>query len=188
MVICEKDLMAAMKEDYKGTGYTVARRVDISKEEDVLVIEGTSYLAEISWENVPSKILALIVEHLKQLPIPGEAIRAKKGDSQTAIFGMLNRMPLPTEDESPVVGIHRTSLAYGVMEVWQKFGNNGCVFVPDGMSDMLLDYGRCVVWVDGGLHLKGEASQVFVRCFVPSEINKQEMEEAINYLSGKAWS
>ena len=185
MVIDEKALLYNMKVDYKNTGYIVARRFDEMTDEDTLVIQGTDWLAEITWKNTPPKVLALIVEHLKELPAYGQALQAKKGDPNTAIFDMVDRMP-ELSPFSPKIRLHRTRLMYGLMEVWQKDGNNGVIFVPTETANMLLDHGREVVWAESGLFLEGEASRVFVRQFVSSRTDSPETE-AINYLSGKAW-
>lgn len=184
MVIDEKALLYNMKADYKNAGYIVARRFDEMTDEDTLVIQGTGWLAEITWKNTPPKVLALIVEHLKELPTYGQAFQAKKGDPNTAIFDMVDRMP--DTSAPPRILLHRTRLMYGEMEVWQKTGNNGVVFVPLETADMMLDHGREVVWAESGLYLESEASRVFVRQFVSSRTDSPETE-AINYLSGKAW-
>lgn len=184
MVINEKALLSNMKAAYGKNGYIVARRLDEATDEDNLVIQGDDWVAEITWENAPNKVLAMIVEHLKELPTYGRAFQAKKGEPNTAIFEMVDRIQAPSEPLR--ILLHRTSLMYGQMEVWQKTGNNGVVFVPLETADMLLDHGREVVWAKNGMILEGEASRVFVRQFLPSRTDSPE-SEAMRYLSGKAW-
>ena len=71
------------------------------------------------------------------------------------------------------------------MEVWQKDGNNGCMFVPVETADMLLDHGRVVKWVKGGLYLEGKASRIrILHCTYRTD---EYQQDAINYLNGKRW-
>lgn len=184
MVINKKALLAAMQAEYKTCGYIVARRYDETDDEDTLVIQGASWLAEISWQNAPGEVLARIAGDLKDLPSRGQAFQAKKGAPNTTIFEMVDKMP--DAKTPPRILAHRTHLQYGSMEVWQKNGNNGVIFVPLDKAQMLLDHGREVVWAESGLFLEGEASRVFVCQFVTSRTDSPETE-AINYLSGKAW-
>lgn len=185
MVVNETALLRAIREDYKGQGYTVARRPsDDDEEEGTLVLESSDWLVEIEWKNVPPKIIGLIAQHLKGLPDLGEAFTVQKKETKTTIFNMVGRMP-EIEPKAPVIIAHRTRLMYESTEVWQKDGNNGCMFVPVETADMLLDHGRLVKWVDGGLFLEGKASRIHVRhCHYKATDPQQD---AINYLNGKRW-
>lgn len=187
MVINESALLRAMKEDYKGQGYTVARRfdnLDTADDESVLVLSSGDWLVEIEWKNVPPKVFGLIAQHLKGLPAVGEAFTVKKKETNTTIFDMVAKFP-EIEKAAPVISAHRTRLMYENMEVWQKDGNNGCMFIPVETADMLFDHGRVVRWVSGGIYLEGKASRIFVlHCHYAADDAHQD---AINYLNGKRW-
>lgn len=188
MVINETALLRAIREDYKGQGYTVARRPgkdeDSAEEESVLVLDSSDWLVEIDWKNVPPKVIGLVAQHLKGLPRIGEAFTVQKKETNTTIFNMVDRFP-EIDPKAPVIVAHRTRLMFESLEVWQKDGNNGCMFVPVETADMLLDHGRVVKWVQGGLYLEGKASRIrILHCTYRTD---EYQQDAINYLNGKRW-
>ena len=82
MVIDKTALLRAIREDYRGQGYTVARRSgsdeDGDEDESVLVLDSSDWLVEIEWKNVSPKIIGLIAQHLKGLPRIGEAFTVQE--------------------------------------------------------------------------------------------------------------
>lgn len=81
MVINESALLRAMREDYKGQGYTVARRAEIEADpesESILLLSANDWMVEIGWKNVSAKIFGLVAEHMKGLPEVGQAFKVKK--------------------------------------------------------------------------------------------------------------
>lgn len=71
MVINESALLRAMREDYKGQGYTVARRAEIEADpesESILLLSANDWMVEIGWKNVSAKIFGLV-------PLPLTAIQ-----------------------------------------------------------------------------------------------------------------
>lgn len=188
MVIDETALLRAIREDYRGQGYTVARRSgsdeDGDEDESVLVLDSSDWLVEIEWKNVSPKIIGLIAQHLKGLPRIGEAFTVQKKETKTTIFNMVDKYP-EIDPKAPVIAAHRTRLMYENMEVWQKDGNNGCMFVHVETADMLLDHGRVVKWVQGGLCLEGKASRIRVLHCTCKPMDHQQ--DAINFLNGKRW-
>lgn len=86
MVINESALLRAMREDYKGQGYTVARRADDEDDpesESSLLLSANDWMVEIGWKNVSAKIFGLVAEHMKGLPEVGQACCQKRN---TAAF------------------------------------------------------------------------------------------------------
>ena len=78
MVVNESALLRAMREDYKGQGYTVARRAEIEADpesESILLLSANDWMVEIGWKNVSDKIFGLVAEHMKGLPEVGQACR-----------------------------------------------------------------------------------------------------------------
>lgn len=187
MVINESALLRAMREDYKGQGYTVARRADDEDDpesESSLLLSANDWMVEIGWKNVSAKIFGLVAEHMKGLPEVGQAFKIKKKETNTVIFDMVEKFPKHNPDER-IIATHRTRLMYESMEVWQEERNNSCMLVPSETAGMLLDHGRIVQWIDGGLLITGRASRIFVRhCRYRADDPQQD---AINFLSGKRW-
>ena len=187
MVINESALLRAMREDYKGQGYTVARRAEIEADpesESILLLSANDWMVEIGWKNVSAKIFGLVAEHMKGLPEVGQAFKVKKKETNTVIFDMVEKFPRHNPDER-IIATHRTRLMYESMEVWQEERNNSCMLVPSETAGMLLDHGRIVQWIDGGLLITGRASRIFVRhCRYRADDPQQD---AINFLSGKRW-
>lgn len=182
MVIEEKALIKAMKEEYRAGGYKVAKRGH--GDEAVLEIQAAMWAVEITWANIPSKVLALIVEHLKTLPTAGEAYQAAKDETATIIYNMMEEMP-EIDDNSKPPFAHRTPLTYQGMEVWQLDENSTCYFFHATAVAMLLEYGRVVRWVEGGLFLEGKATKVHV---IPEHFTQTEPERDIaKFLSGNWW-
>ena len=67
MVINEKALVRRMKEAYKTYGYTVA--VD----EDTVYLSNGFWLAELDIDQVPSEIMGMFGEHIRDIPRSGDA-------------------------------------------------------------------------------------------------------------------
>lgn len=182
MVINEKALIKAMKAEYRADGYKVAKRGH--GDEAVLEIQAAMWSVEITWANIPSKVLALIVEHLKTLPAAGEAYQAAKDETATIIYNMVEKMP-EIEDSLRLPFVRRTPLTYQGMEVWQMEKEAECIFAPAIATAMLMDYGRVVVWAEGGLYLEGKATKAHV---LPEHFAETEPErEAAKFLRGKVW-
>lgn len=94
MVIDKTALLRAIREDYKGQGYMVARRAGSDEDDEgVLVINSSDWLVEIEWKNVPPEVIGLVAQHLKGLPCIGEAFKVQKKETNTAIFNMVERFP-----------------------------------------------------------------------------------------------
>lgn len=165
MVVNESALLRAMREDYKGQGYTVARRAENEADpesESILLLSANDWMVEIGWKNVSAKIFGLVAEHMKGLPEVGQAFKVKKKETNTVIFDMVEKFPKHNPDER-IIATHRTRLMYESMEVWQEERNNSCMLVQSETAGMLLDHGRIVQWIDGGLLITGRASRIFVR-------------------------
>lgn len=124
MVVNESALLRAMKEDYKGQGYTVARRfenLDETDDESILVLTSGDWLVEIEWKNVPSKVFGLIAQHLKGLPAVGEAFTVKKKETNTTIFAMVDKFP---EIEKPP-RLFRHTEPGSCMKIWKSGRKTG---------------------------------------------------------------
>ena len=110
MVINESGLCAAMKDAFrkKSTGYKVALS-QLEGETPEIVISAQDWMAIIEKEHAPRKVLALIVEHLGDLPKVGQAFHVRDDNVQTEIFSMA----VPEQQEIQTnVAIKRTQVTY----------------------------------------------------------------------------
>ena len=101
MVVNESALLRAMREDYKGQGYTVARRAENEADpesESILLLSANDWMVEIGWKNVSAKIFGLVAEHMKGLPEVGQAFKVKKKETNTVIFDMVEKFPKHNPD------------------------------------------------------------------------------------------
>lgn len=181
MVINEKALLNAMKVAYKHEGYNVARRE--SSVGDILMIQTPEWAVEIIWKNIPNKILALIVEHIQDIPQPGNAFTARKKEAATILYSMLDELDeIGKDDKWPKV--RRVPITYEGYEVWQT-EDKTCFLVQHNGSAIPKDHGRDVYMFDGEIYICGAASKVAIR---PRKFLETKPEyAAAQYLSGKKW-
>lgn len=102
MVVNESALLRAMREDYKGQGYTVARRAENEADpesESILLLSANDWMVEIGWKNVSAKIFGLVAEHMKGLPEVGQAFKVKK-TKQNAVYQEIEIYTVGTDQKS----------------------------------------------------------------------------------------
>lgn len=113
-MINERALLSALKEEWKGAGYTVGR----TGEE--LLLKGIGWTLRCTMEVLPRKVLALLVEHLGEIPGGGDCWNvSKKSGSQTAILQVADTefqeaMGAQGNKAAP------TRLTFGGWRVWQE--------------------------------------------------------------------
>ena len=73
MVISEKALVSRMKEAYKTYGYTVM------VEEDMVYLTNGFWLAGMDIDQVPSAVMGMFGEHIRDIPSSGDAYKVTKG-------------------------------------------------------------------------------------------------------------
>lgn len=189
MVISEKGLLRAMKDAYKGDGYTVA--VDDSGGIEDLILHTPVWTVIIQKDAAPSKILGLITEHLRKLPQPGEAFRVKKKETQTEIYGMVENAVMDFRtDEKKRQAARRTNLTMDGFPIWQAVETKAVVKVFPDYEDILRLESFKVL---NGMRLVGEdvlladgtVSRVYIRCYRP----KDQVElERLNHLAKFQWT
>ena len=168
MVINESGLCAAMRDAFrkKSTGYKVAMR-RLPGENPEIVLSTPDWTTIFEKENAPRKVLALIVEHLGDLPKPGQAFHVKDDNVQTEIFSMA----VPEKEElQPNVTVKRTQIAYMGHVIYQREDNNEVFMIPPKLED-LLDGKLLPLYVaEGGkLYQSGLISQVYIKPYVPMQ-------------------
>lgn len=120
-MIDERGLLSAMKSTWRSEGYTVAGYREDG--ERVLCIHGASWLVAIPYSAISRKVLALLVEHLGEIP-DGEAWAVRKG---AGVQGQIMDVVLTRLDglrrriaESDGETILRTNMTWKGYEVWQR--------------------------------------------------------------------
>ncbi len=175
MIINEKGLCAAMTDAFrkKSNGYKVAmQQVDGKAPE--LVLSTQDWMAIIKKEHAPRKVLALIVEHLGDLPKIGQAFHVRDDNVQTEIFNMA----VPEHKEIQTnVDIKRTQITYMSHIIYQREDNCIVYMIPPKLEN-LLD-GKLLplsLAEDGRLLQRGLASQVYIKPYVPMQGDAQALQ------------
>ena len=169
MVVDEKGLLAAMKEEYKSLGYKVAAD-DRSGVENV-IISAPLWTVVIRKEDLPRKVLGLIAEHVGEIPEAGTAYQVSKKQTQTEIFSMTMQVvedfDIGNKDRRI---IRRTDIVLGGYPIWQTATDRRVVEVNPDMED-LMNWGRHVVRLAGDdlLYVDDDVSRVYIRCSLPKD-------------------
>lgn len=182
MVVNEKGLLELMKDAFKkkNTGYKVAARIPEDDDEE-LILSGPGWTAFITRENAPRKVLALIVEHLGDLPREEEAFQVKDKDVQTEIYDVA--VPKPAK---PVAGaeVRRTSLTYSGYQIWQRTDNCDVFMLSPKLESVMDSYNREVLLTEDGMfYVEGVASRLYL---LPLQV-KQEDLPALRHLAKMKW-
>ena len=116
-MINEKALCAAMKDAYRNGGYEV---MGIGKE-NTLVINGKMWCAAAPQTRMPRKVLALLVEHLGEIPRGQAAIVRKKEGVQTMVVDMAMERweKLQKLTKTAAEELRPTPMTWKGREVWQ---------------------------------------------------------------------
>lgn len=150
-MIDERGLLAAVRSAWRGGGYEV---VGNGQE---LVLRGLGWLAVLPRGIVPRKVLALLVEHLGEIP-EGAAWKVyKKQGAQAQMVDMaleaVDTIRRELESEPNPREAHRTAMTWKNWEVWQTEDLKVATFDPNlvamGVGDAMA-YGQRLVWDDEG--------------------------------------
>lgn len=113
-MINERALLAALKNEWKNAGYTVGRTGER------LLLGGYGWTLCCTMPVLPRKVLALLVEHLGEIPAAGDCWTvSKKGGSQTAILQVADKEFLAALDARGA-DVAQTRLTFGGWRVWQE--------------------------------------------------------------------
>ena len=178
MVINESGLCAAMRKAFnkKSTGYKVAAQLS-PKGERELVLSAPGWTAAIARENAPRKVLALIVEHVGDLPDEGMAFQVQDKNVQTEIYNMA----VP-DAGTPATGykVKRTKLTYEGYQIWQRVDNLQVLMVAPMIEDLMDNYNREVRITENGMfYVEGIASRLHIQ---PLQVQQNELP-ALHHLA-----
>lgn len=150
-MIDERGLLAAIKDAWRTGGYSV---VGNGSE---LVLQGCGWLAVLPRGIVPRKVLALLVEHLGEIPEGTAWTVYKKRGAQAQMVDMaleaVDTIRRELEGEPNPREAHRTAMTWKNWEIWQTEDLKVATFDPAlaamGVGDAMA-YGRRLVWDDEG--------------------------------------
>lgn len=152
-MINEKGLCAAMKAAWRVGGYEVAGY----GEENILFINGYGWCVAAPQRQMPRRALALLVEHVGQIPT-AEAFRVHKKEGAQSI---IMDMALEPKDgierllgEEDAIDIRQTAMMWKGWRVWQKpetqtvlAYDDALTAIGEGEPDA---FGNMLVWDEGG--------------------------------------
>ena len=156
MIVNEKSLVAAMKDSYKGTGYSVA------------IGEGVVHLADHSWsvrcteDDLPRKALGLIAEHLGKIPKEGTAFRISKamGIQQQIFEEMVGGEEIIERGCACGDRCVVTGLTINGLDLWQG-ENGGIVLASPEREEMWVPASLCMA-SDKWMGIRDESSAVYI--------------------------
>ena len=127
MVINESGLCAAMKAAFrkKSTGYKVSSRNNGDGETEI-ILSAPGWVAIIAKKSAPRKVLALIVEHMGDLPKPGQAFQIQDQQAQSTIY----EMAVPALPENTAAEVKRTTITYKGDRIYQCADNTVYMVSP----------------------------------------------------------
>lgn len=144
-MINERALLTALKNEWKGTGYTVGRT------RDWLLLGGREWTLRCTMQVLPRKVLALLVEHLGEIPQGGDCWTvSKSAGSQTAILQVTDKAFLDTLDARAGVAA-QTRLTFGGWRVWQETQSLKVLLMDEELTSIVVlpQGGEAESWGDG---------------------------------------
>lgn len=184
MIINEKGLIKIMKEAYKGYGYSIAVTDDVAGNESVIIITKECIVVGDK-KKMPRKVLGLIVEHMGDLPVSGEAYQLRKGHPQTEIFDAATATLKEIHaDNKPLTVVKRTDLTLGGYRLWQR-KDDLKIFKIDPVLEDILDISRGIHRSVGDELLMMEDKES--RAYVHFEKPDQKGGAWLDHLSQMQW-
>lgn len=150
-MIDERGLLAAVRSAWRGGGYEV---VGNGQE---LVLRGLGWLAVLPRGIVPRKVLALLVEHLGEIPEGAAWKVQKKVGAQTQMvdmpLGAVDSVRRELEEDPDPRRVNRTAMNWKGREIWQTEKLEVYAYDPEqvamGAGGAMAFDGR-LVWDDEG--------------------------------------
>lgn len=181
MVINEKGLLRAMKEAYKSDGYEIECTQTGGVKE--IHLETTRWYVTCVIKNLPRKVLGLIVEHLGEIPEPGQAVQVKKKECQTKILsqGRDAFRGITPEDCVNPASVHKTYIVYRYGNIWQQGRENKVFWIDPDLEDIMDMRAKVVCLGEKVLNISGTVSGVSI---APDAPQKPEDKRMLDYLAG----
>ena len=134
MVISESGLCAAMKAAFgrKSTGYKVASRINDNGDTEI-ILAAPGWTAVINRANAPRKVLALIVEHMGDIPNPGKAYQIQDKQAQSTIL----EIAVPEMPKKTAAEVKRTPITYKGSRIYQRTDDDSVYMVSPKVEALL---------------------------------------------------
>lgn len=186
MIINEKGLLKAMKEAYKGGGYTVAAMQEYETVAEKLVIHTGYFLVSVERKHCPNAILGMIVQHSGLLPRVGEAYRISKGITQTVVFGTVESL---VEDcrimrEADMGWLLQTKLTMNGWEVWQEVTSLRILLLDPALSGIVKHNEDGGYAAENTAYFSGDVSEAYIMRRRPEDAAE---ECAVAHLAAMQW-
>lgn len=174
-MISEKGLIRAMKNAWKGAGYTVSVR------ERLIYIEGKEWDAVMHVDMLPRKALALLVEHIGSILKDGEAYTCTKGGgaqtvSPMVVFDRMNELIQLELHESA----KKTKLSWGDAEIWQSCADWRILGIDPEYAEIVGEKSRGDAYIRDNYVIWQEGAKVRVAAV--------RLPEAVQFLSSVQWT
>lgn len=182
MVINEKALVRQIKETYKSYGYCVA------VQDGRMMLTNGFWLANIDTDNVPSELLGLLAEHIRDVPKEGTAYKVIKDiDGPYVQHRILEEAIAPLKQmagEKEAGGMYmmrRSILTLGGMQLWQAPEGSAMYMIDPRYAALFEDHNE-VVRLGNGIYAEGNISELWVL-----RVTEGELVEKINHLKKIQW-
>lgn len=181
MVIAEKGLIRAMKEAYKKNGYEI-ECTDTGGVEEIH-IETPIWSVKCVKKNLPRKVLALIVEHMGEIPEPGQAVQVKKAETQTKIIHGRDAFCGVTADDciNPPE-VTKTAIVYRYGNIWKQKKGEKIFWIKPHLEEIMLLTQKVVSLGGKTLTVTGSVSNVSIKPTPPLHAVDQRMLEYLSEL------
>lgn len=177
MTFSERGLLRAMKQQFKGYGYTVAQT------ENGLLICCDEWGVGIRDHLVTNGIKSLIMLHAGKLPTEGCAIYCQKDLISTKLYEMVVDRVRGLMCEKSSQKVLPARLTMDGMAVWQDPVRLS-IFLVDPENQQICDFGDLdASVVDGALYGNTMAGVVYVEC-----ANKNDMGPMLHHLEQMQWT
>lgn len=185
MVICEKGLIRAMKEAYKTEGYEIACK-DVGDIRQIR-LETDTWRVMCSLKNLPRKVLALIVEHLGEIPEPGQAFHVNKKEAQTKITQYNDAFcGIEPDDCINPPDVIKTDVVYRYGNIWRQSQDGEVFWINPDLEEIMLSYYYVKSLGGKALSITGNVSSVSIKPQPPlNAIDERMLEYFTNMPTGE---
>ena len=179
MVVNEAGLCAAMKRAYKESGYKIAAVTADGPTK--MMIAATGWCVLIHKSQIPRKVLALIVEHVGDIPREGEAYQVQKKQVQTEIHGVTTKILENLRDPgSERRQVKHTGLCWGRYILWQRLDDLAIVKVDPDTESIMGRSPQTDMLGDSIVTTSGLVSDVYIVIVKTSHEEQTRMEHLSN--------
>ena len=185
MIINEKALLRLMKACQKSGGYWVAMTEGSPA---WIYIHGTNWYVGVQRDKLPRKALALLVEHMGEMPYPGVACKILKDVVQDEFYELVTEPIFSMNADgrnnwtNPKMHLRPTPLTWRETKVWQRGDGKILLMNPD-LMDLAIHFYTYPTAAGSAIFFDGGIEQVYI---VP-EMHLAGDEEFIKTIGATMW-